>query len=75
MTFVVFSAATRTVTGQCGQVQIASLLRFASVFVHDLPIVYRRDGQKQNVISEGDAWLSAADNRHSSRHMNVEHNR
>ena len=48
---------------------------FASVFVHDLPIVYRRDGQKQNVISEGDAWLSAADNRHSSRHMNVEHNR
>ena len=53
----------------------AGYRQFASVFVHDLPTVSCHDGQKLNMISEGDAWLSVADDRHSSRHMNVECNR
>ena len=32
----------------------------ASVFVHDLPIVSRHDGQKKDVISEGDTMLSVS---------------
>ena len=35
-----------------------------SVFVHNLPIISRHDGQKQDVISEGDAMWSLADDRH-----------
>ena len=33
----------------------------ASVFAYDLPIISRHDGQKQDVISEGDDVLSLAD--------------
>ena len=39
-----------------------------SVFAHDLLIVSRHDGQKQDVISERDDVLSLADDSHFKNH-------
>ena len=39
----------------------ASYCELASVFVGNLPIISRHDGQRQGVISKGDVMLSLAD--------------